>query len=174
MSFYNMFWRQCASFGEEELILVHSSSESETYPIQPGLPEILFYLSTCIILLLFSLFFSCRLSFFLMHSHWYVYVCVCIYRERRVFLFRWIRKIFDFALKCALHLIFNQQLFMMNYVLFSATKLLLFGLLQNDLNIFVTVEKRLMTEHELEDILLGPHLKILKKFKTLSMIIHIL
>ena len=38
MSFYNMFLRQCVSFWEEESILVHSSSESETYPIQPGLP----------------------------------------------------------------------------------------------------------------------------------------
>ena len=83
-------------------------------------------------------------------------------------LFKWIRKIFDFTLKLAGHLIFNQQLRMMNDVLFPSTKLLLLRLLRNGLNSFAKIEKRLTTKHNLEGLLLRPHLKILKKYKYIT------
>ena len=57
----------------------------------------------------------------------------------------------DFRLYMEVHialLISNQQLFLM----ISVTKLLLLGLLRNSLSIFVKVEKRLMTKHDLEDL----------------------
>jgi hypothetical protein len=40
ISLYNMV-RQCALFGEEKSNLIRSSSETETYPIIPGLSETL-------------------------------------------------------------------------------------------------------------------------------------
>jgi hypothetical protein len=61
----------------------------------------------------------------------------------------------------------------MNYALFSAMKLLLLGLLPDDLNGFVKVEKKLKTRHELEDLLQRPHPKILNKAKALSMMIRV-